>query len=32
MAPIMTLALHIIYHAVLGLIFDRLVTPEVTYA
>ncbi|MGY9038315.1 MAG: hypothetical protein ACKVLA_10900 [Rhodobacterales bacterium] len=32
MAPIMTLALHIIYHVVLGLIFDRLVTPEVTYA
>ena len=32
MAPIMTLALHIIYRVVLGLVFDRLVTPEVTYA
>lgn len=28
MAPIMTLVLHIIYGVVLGLVFDRLVTPE----
>ena len=32
MAPIMTLVLHIIYGVVLGLVFDRLVTPEATHA
>lgn len=32
MAPIMTLVLHVIFGAVLGLVFDRVITPQPTAA